>query len=256
MKGFSNLRVKSAIKSRNVIDLSADHLTTLDFGQIVPLKAIETVPGGEYPINGSYFSRMAPLVAPTYGKFSFNTLAGFVPYNQIAVDSDPWILGKTSWEGQVPLHRYFTVLDLFNFLKTYCFTTTGATSSNATITYTDSGGTVHRMICTDTGRYWLKILNCLGYAVPEGVDLQSGSYWASNIAYKHLSAYPLLAFFKLYNDYMSQSSRFNTSNLSYILQQIKYLRAVSGFTPSTGQIAPSLINSHSHNSRKEKRKDY
>lgn len=241
MKGFSQLRVKSAVKARNLIDLSADHLTTSQFGQIQPLKVIETIPGGEYPINASYFSRLAPLVEPTYGKFKFNTLIGFVPYCQIAYDADAWLVGKTSWEGQTPLHRYFTIDILQYFVRTHCCTTTGATASNSDYTYTDSSGVVKYNLFTSVGKYWIKVLNSLGYAVPQGVDLQSTSSWYSNVRTYKLSAYPLLAFFKLYNDYMTQSQRFNTSVLSDLLLKIKYNKTVTGFNPSTGEVSTAAI---------------
>ena len=237
MKGFSQLRVKSAVRARNLIDLSADHLTTSQFGQIQPLKAIETIPGGEYPINGSFFSRLAPLVEPTYGKFKFNVLYGFVPYCQIAYDADSWLIGKTSWEGQTPLHRYFTIEDLHNFIVNNCSTGTGATSSNCDYSYIGVGGTVGYRIFTDAGKYFVKVLNSLGYSCPQGVDLQTTSSWYTKVRNYKLSAYPLLAFFKLYNDYMTQSQRFNTSVLSDFLLKVKYNKQVSGYTYSTGQLS-------------------
>lgn len=87
-KGFDTLHVKSAVRSRNKFDLSRTHLTTMNFGEIVPLMCEETIPGDDIKVNASYFSRMAPLVKPTYGKFSFKTMTAFVPYHQIAEDFD------------------------------------------------------------------------------------------------------------------------------------------------------------------------
>ena len=241
MKGFSQLRVKSAVKARNLIDLSADHLTTSQFGQIQPLKVIETIPGGEYPINASYFSRLAPLVEPTYGKFKFNTLIGFVPYCQIAYDADAWIVGKTTWEGQTPLHRYITIYQLTEFFRNYCFTTTGASATSNDFVFTSNTGNLTYMKYTTAGKYWTKVLNALGYAVPQGVDYQTSSDWYTKVRSYKLSAYPLLAFFKLYNDYMTQSQRFNTSVLSDALLKIKYNKTLSGFNTSTGAIDASVV---------------
>ena len=82
MKGFDTLKVKSAVKSRNKFDLSRTHLTTMDFGEIVPLLVEETVPGDQISVDATYFSRLAPLVKPTYGKFSFKTVSAYVPYHQ------------------------------------------------------------------------------------------------------------------------------------------------------------------------------
>lgn len=88
MKGFDILKVKSAVKSHNKFDLSRTHLTTMDFGQIIPLFNEETVPGDRFHISGDFFSRLAPLVKPTYGKFSFKTVSAFVPYYMVAEDVD------------------------------------------------------------------------------------------------------------------------------------------------------------------------
>ena len=120
MKGFDVLKVKSAVKTHNKFDLSKTHLTTMDFGQIVPLFVEETVPGDKFTINSEYFSRMAPLVKPTYGKFSFKTVSAFVPYYMIAEDSDAWMAGKTTWEGTTPLQRSFTVKSLADFVINQC----------------------------------------------------------------------------------------------------------------------------------------
>ena len=241
MKGFDVLHVKSAVKTRNKFDLSRTHLTTMDFGQIVPLLCEETVPGDQFNIGAEYFSRMAPLVRPTYGKFSFKTVSAFVPYHQIAWDSDAWLAGKTTWEGITPTNRFITITELSYFFRTYCLTTTGATSANADYSYIDNSGTTQYMIFTTVGKYWAKVMNSLGYAMPEGVDLRSTSYWSTSIKSTPLSFYPVLAFFKLYNDYMSQSQRFNTSALSNILQCIKYGKSVSGYTPATGACSSLVL---------------
>ena len=134
MKGFDVLKVKSAVKSRNKFDLSFSHLTTMDFGEIVPLFARELIPADEFKVRGDYFSRMAPLVKPTYGKFQFKTVAGFVPYHQVAYDADAWISGKTSLEGQTTHSRFITVNTLFSFIFTYCCTAVGATANNCDFT--------------------------------------------------------------------------------------------------------------------------
>ena len=64
MKGFDVLKVKSAVKNHNKFNLSRSHLTTMNFGEIVPLLAEETVPGDKFSINGNYFSRMASQAEP------------------------------------------------------------------------------------------------------------------------------------------------------------------------------------------------
>lgn len=237
MKGFDVLKVKSAVKQHNKFDLSRTHLTTMDFGQIVPLMVEETVPGDKFTVSAEYFSRMAPLVKPTYGKFDFRTVCAFVPYHQVAVDSDAWFAGKTVWEGQTPHHRFFYVNDLVDFVINQCATTNGATVNNCDFRMKDSGGTDVYYVFTNFGKYAVKVLNALGYSLPQNVDLRTGSTYVTNVKLYKLSAYPILAFAKLYNDYMSQSQRFNSSPLSSLLQDIKYGRTVSAtYISTTGQL--------------------
>lgn len=238
MKGFDVLKVKSAVKTHNKFDLSRTHLTTMDFGQIVPLFVEETVPGDKFQIDAEYFSRTAPLTLPTYGKFNFKTVSAYVPYHQVAVDAEAWLDGKTTWEGQTPHHRFITYLILHNFVYQYCLDTTLTPSAGAEdYSWIDASGTTQRSFFSNEGKYYVKILNALGYALPQGVDLRTTSSWYTGVADVRLSAYPLLAFFKLYNDYMSQSQRFNTSAVSSALNKIKYNIADSSiWSSSTGQI--------------------
>lgn len=238
MKGFDVLKVKSAVRGHNKFDLSRTHLTTMDFGQIVPLFVEETVPGDKFTIGAEYFSRTAPLVKPTYGKFSFKTVTAFVPYHQLAVDAEAWLAGKTTWEGQTPVHRFILVGTLDTFIRQDCIDSSlTANANNCDYAWKDTSGTQQYGRFSNKGKYWVKILNALGYALPQGVNLQTSSSWYSDMRNEPLSAYPLLAFFKLYNDYMSQSQRFNTSVVSETLNKIKYKIADTAiWVASTGQI--------------------
>lgn len=229
MKGFDVLKVKSAVKNHNKFDLSRTHLTTMDFGEIVPMFVEETVPGDKFNVSANYFSRMAPLVKPTYGKFSFKTVAGFVPYHQIAYDSDAWLAGKTSWEGQTPVQRFITVASLHSFVAINCSTTV-SDPATADYSYIVSDGSTTYKKFTNKGRYYVKVLNALGYALPQGVDERTNSDWWTSVKDTKLSAYPVLAFFKLYNDYMSQSQRYNISTLSSYLNNVKYGKGTQGYS--------------------------
>ena len=231
-KGFDTLHIKSAIKNRNKFDLSRTHLTTMNFGQIVPLFVEETVPGDKFNVSASYFSRMAPLVKPTYGKIQFKTMTAFVPYHQVADDADAWINGQITWESNTTYQRSFTKSVLAEFIVKQCtdsaVTINGATvtasSANTDVTYVNSGGTTTYALFTEQGKYWVKVLNALGYAIPFGIDFRSNALTTSWIdGATKLSAYPLLAFFKAYNDYMSQSQRYNISPLTQLLRTIKHM---------------------------------
>lgn len=240
MKGFDTLKVKSGVKNHNDFNLSCSHLTTMNFGEIVPLYAEELVPGDKFHINANFFSRMAPLVKPTYGKFQFKTVSAFVPYHQLAYDAEAWFAGKTTWQGVTPVFRYFTVGDLCAFIRDYCSIDNSADptidATNCDWGYRQANGNTVYCKFTTVGKYYIKILNSLGYAVPQNPYYLSSSTWYNVTRLYRLSAYPLLAFAKLYNDYMSQSQRFNTSALSQFLLNVKNNVAQGSLYAATGQI--------------------
>lgn len=238
-KGFDRLHIKSAVKSHNKINLDQTHLTTMDFGQIVPLFAKALVPGDKINVNASYFSRMAPLVRPTYGKFHFKTMEVFVPFHQVSYDTEAWLAGKTTWEGITPSSRFISYIDLINFFGASqpsingVNVTNGSSATDYDISYVNSSGSIVYRKFTSLGKYIFKVLCSLGYTFPQNVDLQTTSAWYASYSNKYLSALPLLCFAKAYNDYMSQSQRFNTSSLTSLLRNIKYNIAVSGQYDST-----------------------
>lgn len=244
MKGFDVLHLKSAVKDRNRFpELSRSHETSLDFGQIVPLFNEELIPSDEFPVKGHFFARVAPLVKPTFGRILFKTVSMFVPYHQIAEDADAFLDGKKSWMGATPVLRYFTANDLALLFVTTSYglvTTTGASATNYHVMYLNSSGNPVYLLFTNKGRYYCKIFNALGYQIPENIDLQSGSYWDTTGYLVKFSAYPLLAFFKGYNDWMSQSQRYNTSALSNILLNIRQNKAFTGYS-TTGKLDDTVI---------------
>lgn len=230
MKGFDKLNVKSAVKSHSKMDLSRTHLTTMQFGQILPLFCEELVPGDQFSIDSNFFSRMAPLVKPTYGKFSFHTMSVFVPYYQLGDDVEAWLGGKSIFEGAVTSSRYIKVKDLVIFLRNQSTLVT-STDKYDFVELTDNGDIYCRL--SGNRKYWLKILNCLGYAIPQGIDVSTGSQWMSTEGEVKLSALPLLAFCKAYNDWMSQSTRYNSSALTAFLKAIKHNVTVTGYDSTT-----------------------
>lgn len=219
-KGFDNLKIKSAVKSHNKFNLDCTHLTTMDFGQIIPLYVNELVPGDKFNISANYFSRMAPLAKPTYGKFSFKTVAGFVPAYQLADDAEAFLAGKTLWEGSTPKLRNMTRVQIFNLLNTPAYSTSAATPESADYSYisgTTGNGRAYRKF-TPKGKLAYKILCSLGYTIPENMPINAQHPDYDN---PRLNAMPILAFAKLYNDYMSQSQRYNSSPLTAFLKAVK-----------------------------------
>ena len=206
MNGFDVLNVKPAVKSFSHFKWQRSHLSTSDFGQIMIPFNEELVPRDDFNhVKGNFFARLAPLVKPTYGKCDFKTAAFFVPYHQVAEDADAWFTGSSSWMGATPVQRVLTADSIYSFLSTY---SSVGTSSNYDFAGVYSSGNTFYKVFNATGRYYLKILHSLGYCLPSKIDLQAGSWWKTTGRNVKYSAYPLLAFFKAYNDWMSQSQRY------------------------------------------------
>ena len=227
-RGFDKLFVKSAVKARNKFDLSRTHLTTLDFGQVVPLFCEETIPGDKFNIDATYFSRMAPLVKPTYGKFSFHTMSVFVPYYQISEGIDGYLSGATYWKGKVTTSRFLDMSTILGYFFSATGIGTAITASQVAagkyydLAYIDASGSTKYKALNAKGKFALKVLNSLGYAWHEGIDLQSSSTYSSTGLYnKNMSALPLLAFAKAFNDWMSMSQRYNESVFTKVIEAIK-----------------------------------
>ncbi|QCS36010.1 major capsid protein [Capybara microvirus Cap1_SP_87] len=244
-KGFDKMHVKSAVQGHGKFDLSRSHLTTLDFGQIIPVFTQSCTPGDKISTETEIFSRMAPLVFPTYGKAALKTMTAFVPLHQLAEDAEAYVAGKTSWQGATPVLRYFTLDDIFNVFNASGMSVTVSDATESTpskydFTYKASASSQLFKRLTRFGRYVYKIMCALGYQIPQGIDLSSGSAWQTQKNVK-VSAYPLLAFFKIYNDWMSQSQRFNTSVLSRILLNIRQNKADTTLYATTGQLKYNCI---------------
>ena len=243
MNGFDVLNVKSAVKNRSHFKWDRSHLTTSDFGQIMIPFNEEMVPSDDYnQIKANSFARCAPLVKPTYGKCDFKTAAFFVPYHQIAEDADAWINGNMDWQGQSPVQRKITAEGLYFCLSSFSTVVDNVDAADFTVVLSSSTVTIEYHQFTALGRYFLKLLNSLGYSYPMKVDFRANSDWRTRGSKVTYSAYPLLAFFKAYNDWMSQSQRFNTSVLSSILLNIRQGKDDShGFDASTGVISADCL---------------
>lgn len=260
MKGFDRLHVKSAIKSRKKFDLSQSHLTTMDFGQPMPLYIKAMVPGDMFNINAQYFARLAPLVKPTYGRFSFRTATYFVPLYQLADDADAFMMNMSSFEGSTPKLRYISYPDYVSFIASigtpisvgsgevdkedgYIYDANDNRVKTYDFKYVNSSGTTVRVqYSTKISKFYIKVLTALGYSFPSEADLQTSSSWMGYYSSKNLNAMPILAFMKAFNDWMAPSLRYNQSNLTTELKSIRHNINTSYYNASTNRISANFLN--------------
>ena len=238
---IGKLHLKSAVQSHSRFDLSCHHLTTMDFGQIVPIFVQhEIVPGDSFNIKNNVFARLAPLAVPTYGNCYFKTASFFVPYHQVAYDMEAFLAGDEYFNGKLANNRsvpYCVLLgtllnlpkmarpetivpsDLSSIDSKYVYIDDGSDISDLSVVYNDgSVSRFYRYRFTTLGRYYVKVLASLGYLFPTFVVGES----AGSEVYTPCNLLPLLSYYKAYNDWMSQSAIYNNSRMTNILQKIRY----------------------------------
>lgn len=247
MKGFDRLHIKSAVQAVNSLPLDCDHETTLDFGQVIPLYATQLMPRDKFDIYGEYFARLSPLVKPTYGRCSFRTMSVFVPAFQVADEADAFFMNQSTFEGNVPNIRHIDMLNYVTYLVSisnpvtlasgdldgqdgYFYNSSGVRTGRYEFKYIDgSGNTIYRVFDEPYWKWCLKVLFCLGFSIPSGVDLRTSSSWYTKFATKKLNVLKLLCFAKAFNDWMCQSQRYNTSELTYLLKCIRHNVSYSNY---------------------------
>ncbi|QCS36461.1 major capsid protein [Capybara microvirus Cap3_SP_393] len=245
MKGFNNLHLKDATSGHNRFDLSNSVLTSSDFGKIVPIMFHETIPSDKFEVNTDIFVRCAPLIFPTYGKLKLKTASFFVPYHQIAEDITAYFTFNSTNQGQIAVLRTIYLYDLLMLFKDSSIASSGtADNYDYILNTTNAASDVSYYKFTPYGRYVYTILKLLGYDLPSPVGSADGMDASSIRSYYNtkLSAMPLLAFFKAYNDYMALSTRFNTSLMSSILMSIRQNKTMTTYyTPANGEVPYNTI---------------
>lgn len=89
MKKSGNLfqALDKAPISRSAFDLSHEHKTTFDMGQLIPISCIECIPGDVHRIGAAAVLRMQPMLAPILHQVKLRYYSFFVPYRLL---DDQW----------------------------------------------------------------------------------------------------------------------------------------------------------------------
>lgn len=89
--------------NRNSFDMTFDHKTTLDMGELVPICVMECLPGDRFTIGSECLVRFAPMIAPTMQRYDARIEYFFVP-NRIIWDS--WMEYISSDPSAVGTHAF------------------------------------------------------------------------------------------------------------------------------------------------------
>ena len=83
MKGLSSTKIPVATDSSCHLDLSCDHVTTMNFGEFQPVHYRHMIIGEHVNLSGAGTIRPFPLACPTFGRMRCNIHHFFVPYRLV-----------------------------------------------------------------------------------------------------------------------------------------------------------------------------
>lgn len=87
MAYFSKIRIKKP--RRHLFNLSHEHLTTFNMGELIPIYWEETLPGDKFSVGVESFLRFMPMISPVMHRINLRFYAFFVP-NRLIFGQDLW----------------------------------------------------------------------------------------------------------------------------------------------------------------------
>lgn len=207
MSVFSKQRVAVAHSGHSQLDLSCDHITSMDWMTLQPVYYRHTIPGEHISIDPSQFTRCEALVLPSYLRARLNLRAFFVPFRTVyqqfdAMKADTVGYGNNS-SGVVSGSPYTDTEQLTYLLCDQLVSTVVTTGSYDFA----MNGDLYKF--TVFGRRVWKILLSLGYRFPlypkSGTPIE-------------ISMLALLAYARVYCDWFWQSQYLNDVNYHTLMQ--------------------------------------
>lgn len=203
-RGFLFDSVKIDTPNRSAFDLSYENRLTLSMGKLVPTFCKEVLPNDDVNLSSNYFARFAPLVAPVMQKIDLMTYNFFVPNRIIWSDWESFIspgAGNVTMANQpnfvAPQMPYFTGNSLYTLIVDW-FKAMGSA------VYSQVESTFERFVPP-----LLRLLDYLGYPFKvndvtikdvSGNPQFTFAPWSQSKT--KISALPIMAFFKIYDDYV------------------------------------------------------
>lgn len=224
-KIFRDLIKPQARLSRNGFDRSYLHNFTAKIGELLPVMAVETVPGSHYEINVSDLMRTIPMNSASFIRASQHFEFYFVPYKQLWHRWDDFYtqrsVGVSTSVDTLQVPSCAPVFDLTQLNNTIsALNTTGGTTEAANI------GQLGEFV----GQGMSKIQNLLGYG-----SYKWFQYEPSPVSYKP-NPFRAAAYQKIFFDYYRQPF-YDTPQWFDV-----YSYNLDDADISTGQISYNLID--------------
>lgn len=113
----------------NTFDLSHDKRMSLKMGEIIPVMAVDVLPGDKFTIESSHLTRMMPLVAPVMHNVKVKMRYFFSPNRLVWDNWEDFITGpESATDTTEPVHPYLSTSSVPSSLADYM----GVSTANGT----------------------------------------------------------------------------------------------------------------------------
>lgn len=195
-----------ALSASSTLDLSCDHVTTMNFGIMQPVYYRHTIKGEKIILGSNATVRPFPLAIPTFGRMRINIRQFFVPWRTVFPQFDYFYndniavnIDDSSVIDQSPQVNNNEFVSLF-LTSVY---SSEITNYNHNDPFDFQAGLRYYSF-TERGKFLFKIFTSLGYAIVWD-DKDQTPY----------SALPILAFAKVYVDYYANQSYMDTADVVF-----------------------------------------
>lgn len=219
---MAKISIKIASKGNTSFDLSSNHLTTTDFGQLQVSHFLPVVPNDKIQCNVGSEARFAPMVVPTFMDCKLITRAFYVPMSAIYQNFEYFYTDRQDASCYKDL-PYILNSDFVAFMTNSQYDYVRAVPAEFEADFTMSG---QGYIFTERGRIAMKLFHSLGYSFN----------WSSSDT-TPMSLLPLLAFMRVCYDYIYPAQYLDGLGLT------KYFKISSQADMANVLGSASLINS-------------
>ena len=206
----SKIKLPTAVTSRSTLKYDCQHITTSDFMEFQCAYAKELVPDQKYKVKHESFSRLEPLVKPTFGRAEFQHRVFWVPFRTVFpgwndfITDTPHVYNNSlsSIIPNVPIITNATFCE-FLMLSPLSEITPGANASYDFVIYNGGTSAYEYRKLTSLGRFAYKNLRALGYA--PYLDTRINYTWSS---------LPLLCLMRVFSDWYYPAQYANTEMMN------------------------------------------
>lgn len=213
-------------KSKNKMHIPTTHITTMSMTQLRPTNILYGIQGDKFSVKYGQFTRLSPLVVPTYGSFTMKTFSFWIPLRTIWADYQNYMentpdqtLAPTALNiSETDIHRlFYTQQDSegnLMYISEIGSSAPGSTPDNYDfMVYNSTSEMYYYYAFTERGRQLYNLLIGLGYEIPTYYNTSSEG------AVKNLSLLPLLAYCRAMYDYIYPSAYVQQQGFGYLFTE-------------------------------------